>query len=60
MSDVPKYRENGRDKAERLGLDKPHIYWSRNIKEWLSTGSDEESLDFTIEQDRRWTPVQKD
>lgn len=70
MSDVPKYRESSFNRMVRLALGKPHIYWDRCSREWFADTSGErylspghpywDAVGFTIEQDKRWTPVQKD
>lgn len=56
-------KEHSRARAWRLNLRKPHLYWSRPMKEWLVVGctipfdEGEHARDWCIEQDERWTPV---
>ncbi len=58
---IPKYKEGGHEKFNRLRLRKAHIYWDRHYGEWLyaMAGVSRSASKFCIAQDHRWTPRSK-
>lgn len=68
MSDVPKYREHGHSRFMRMSLGKPHVMWCRQMKTWVVARYGisrhmpyfDRAIRYCSDQDKRWTPVQKD
>lgn len=70
---TPKFKELGPNKAKRLGLNKPHIFWSGgqdnggwyfvDTSRWSGYVHDDDihaACEFCIEQEKRWTPMMED
>lgn len=58
---TPKFKESGVERARRLRLGKPHIYWDSAAGEWLYMlqSISDSAREFCEEQDTRWTPRDK-